>query len=173
VSPGAYVFCTGAEDPEGAYARDMALVPTEPLRELPAGSRIHYRALQFVYGDNATDQAPVEQECERWQRRPLTVEANVGTVLATDPPEIAAAGGRIVAEVSGGTDWLPVRLAGFDPGRPLSVRQTDSTGARMLGPGTPEEPWYSAWPAGAGRCGFTVLVRTDPGGGVVGLEAWQ
>jgi hypothetical protein len=101
------------------------------------------------------------------------VEANVGTVLATDPPEIAAAGGRIVAEVSGGTDWLPVRLAGFDPGRPLSVRQTDSTGARMLGPGTPEEPWYSAWPAGAGRCGFTVLVRTDPGGGVVGLEAWQ
>ena len=51
VKPGFYAFCTGAEDPDGAYARDVAVVPTEPIRSLPAGSHIRYRALQVVYGD--------------------------------------------------------------------------------------------------------------------------
>jgi len=79
----------------------------------------------------------------------------------------------VAAEISGGTDWIPVRLMGLDPSKPLQVRQTDSTGARMLGPGATDEPWYSAWPTGDGKCGFTLLVRTDPDGGPVRIEAWQ
>ncbi|MBM3475195.1 MAG: hypothetical protein FJX75_18185 [Armatimonadetes bacterium] len=168
VKPGAYVFCTGADDPDGAYARDMAIVPPELIRELPAGSHIRYRAVHVVYGDNASDAGPMELERQRW---PLSVEATVGKVLSSDPPEIAAANGRVDARIEGGTDWLPVRLRGFDPGKPLQARRTDSTGTRPLGPGAADEPWYSAWRAG--QCGFTLLVPADPGGGPVRIEAWQ
>jgi hypothetical protein len=168
--PGAYAFCTGADDPDGAYARDMAIVPTEPIRELPTGSHIHYRAVHVVYGDNASDAGPMELERQRW---PLSVEAATGKVLSTDPPEIAATGGRVDARIIGGADWLPVRLRGFDQGKPLQARRTDSTGTTPLGPGAADEPWYSAWPAGGGQCGYTLLVRTDPGGGPVRIEAWQ
>ena len=173
VKPGAYAFCTGADDPDGAYARDVALVPAEPIRELPAGSRIRYRAVHVVYGDNASDAGPMELERQRWRLAPLSVQVTTGKVLSTDPPEIAAADGHVDAQIVGGTDWLPVRLRGFDPGKPLLVRRTDATGARMVGPGAPDEPWYSAWPTAAGKCGFTLLVPADPAGAPVRIEAWQ
>jgi len=173
VKPGAYVFCTGADDPDGAYARDIAVVPAKPIRELPAGSRIHYRAVQMVYGDNASDYAPMERERQRWRLAPLSVEATTGKVVSTDPPEIRAAHGRVEAEIAGGTDWVPVRLRGFDSSKPLHVLQKDSPGERALGPGAPDEPWYSAWPTGGRGCGFTLLLCTDPGGGPVRIRAWQ
>jgi len=173
VKPGAYAFCTGADDPDGAYARDMAVVPVMPVRALTAGSHIRYRAVHMVYGDNASDHATMEQERERWRAAPLAVTASVGTVLSADPPEIAAAAGRVEAQIEGGADWLPVRVRGFDPSKPLLARQTDSTGTRMLGPGAPDEPWYSAWPAEGGQCGFTFLIRADPAGAPVRIEAWQ
>jgi hypothetical protein len=173
VPPGAYVFCTGAEDPDGAYARDMAIVPRRVVRELPAGSHIRYLAVHLVCGDNASDHALMEQEREHWRRAPLTVTASEGTVASNCPPTFETESGRIEAQIEGGTDWLPVRVSGFGAGKPLCVRQTDSTGARMLGPGAADEPWYSAWPAGEGRCGFTFLVRADPTGAPVRIEAWQ
>jgi hypothetical protein len=173
VKPGAYVFCTGAGDPDGAYARDMAVVPSEPIRELRAGSHIRYRAVHMIYGDNASDAAPMEQERECWRLDPLRVTAGVGRVLSSDPPEIMAKDGRLDARIAGGADWLPIRVRGLDPNKPLQVRQTDSRGERMLGPGAPDEPWYSAWPANGGTCGFTFLVRTDPSGAPLRIEAWQ
>jgi len=173
VKPGAYVFCTGEGDPDGAYARDMAIVPTRVLRVLPAGSHIRYLAVHVIYGDNASDHAPMEQERERWRAAPLSLTTAEGKLTGDAPPEFWAEHGRIDAEIGGGADWLPVRVRGFDPGRPLQVRQTDSTGTRMLGPGAPDEPWYSAWPTGDGRCGFTFLIRADPTGAPVRLEVWQ
>ena len=173
VRPGAYAFCTGEGDPDGAYARDVAVVPTERLTRVPAGSHVRYRAVQFVYGDAESDHAPAVLERERWALRPLTVEATVGTVVSSDPPEIAAADGRVEATLSGGADWVPVRVSGFDASRPLRVEQTDSTGARTLGPGAEGEPWYNAWTAEDGTCGFTFLVKTDPTGEPVKLVIRQ
>ena len=115
----------------------------------------------------------MEDERERWALAPLRVTAKVGKVISSDPPEIQASRDRIEATISGGTDWIPVRVRGLQPGKPLHVRQTDSTGTRELGPGAPGEPWYNAWPAADGKCGFTFLVQTDPGGGAVRIEGWQ
>ena len=57
--------------------------------------------------------------------------------------------------------------------KPLHVRQTDASGARELGPGAPDEPWYNAWPDADGKCGFTFLVKMPDAGGSVKLEVWQ
>jgi hypothetical protein len=174
VKPGLYAFCTGAGDEEdGAYARDIAVVPTERVSEIPAGSRVHYRAVQMVYGDNSSDYGPMEVERERWALDPLRLSAKVGKVVSSDPPEIRAKNGRIEATIGGGTDWLSVRVRGFEAGKPLHVRQTDSSGTRDLGPGDPDEPWYNAWPAAGGKCGFTFLVKTGAEGGAVRIEVGQ
>lgn len=171
IQPGCYAFCTGAEDPiDGAYARDVAIVPTEAVTEIPAGSRIRYRAVQMVWGDNSSDYRVMERERERWALRPLRLTASIGKVLSADPPEIKADRGRAQAELSGGAGWLPVRVRGLIAGRPLQVWQRDAGGRRKLGPGAPDEPWYSAWPDADSRCGFTFLVRMPEDGRSVSLE---
>lgn len=178
VRPGCYLFCTGAGDvPDGDYARDLAVVPTERLEVLPEGSVIRYRAVQMVWGDNSSGPADMERERARWALKPLRVSARVGEALSADPPEFRAVGGRADVEISGGAGWLPVRVRGMAPGRPLEVRQTDASGARDLGPGAPDEPWYSAWPEAAERssdarpsCGFTFLVKMPETGGPIRLE---
>lgn len=172
--PGVYVFCTGAEDEiDGAYARDIALVPAEPVAALPAGSRIYYRAVQMVWGDNSTDHAVMEQERARWALSPLRLAGAVGTVLSADPPEVRAEAGRAEVILEGGVNWVPVRIRGMRPDRPLRARQADAAGRRLLGPGQPDEPWYAAWPDDDGLCGFTLLVRLPEAGGPVRLQVWQ
>ncbi|NPV46381.1 MAG: hypothetical protein HPY69_05465 [Armatimonadetes bacterium] len=174
VSPGVYVFCTGANDEiDGAYARDIAVVPVEPVKEVPAGSRIHYRAVQMVWGDNSTDHTVMEQERVRWALSPLRLRATVGTVLSADPPEVRTEAGRAEMVLEGGANWVPLRIGGMRPDRSLHARQVDAAGRRLLGPGHPDEPWYSAWPDGDGLCGFTLLVRLPDAGGPVRLQVWQ
>ncbi len=181
VTPGCYAFTCGANDggEDGAYARDVAVVPTDKITEVPTGSHIRYRAMQVVFGDNASDPQAMEAERDRWALHPLTVTANVGQVVSSDPPEIRVvpagpqARNRAEFELRGGADWLPVRVFGLQPGKMLHVRQTDSTGTRELGPGAPDEPWYNAWPAPGGRCGVTFLVKTVGDGSPLRLEVWQ
>lgn len=177
VAPGGYAFCTGAGDEEdGAYARDVAVVPAagkNPVVEITRGSRIRYSAVQMVWGDNSSDETVMQAERERWALHPVQLSAEVGRVASQNPPEVTAHGGRARLTLSGGTDWLALRLGGMAPGKPLRVRQTDPTGSQDLGPAVVGEPWYSAWPQGSGKCGFTLLVRMPPGGGPVQLEAWQ
>jgi hypothetical protein len=133
----------------------------------------------MVWGNNSSDWHVMQQERERWAINPLRIQATVGTMLSSDPPEVRAAGGRVVAQVTGGTDWVPVKLRGMQPGKPLHVRQTDAAGtaapgaARDLGPGAPGEPWYNAWPDSPGKCGFTFLVKMPEDGGAVKLEISQ
>ena len=176
VRPGCYAFCTGAGDTEhGAYARDVAVVPTERIAVIPAGSKIRYRAVQMVWGDNAADFSTMEQERQRWALHPLTVRVTAGQLVSADPPEVKAEGGRCTFSLTGGADWVPVRVVGCLPGVPLHVRQTDSTGTRLLGPANPEEPWYNAWPdpQDPGKCGFTFLVKKPAGGEPVKLSVSQ
>lgn len=166
VRPGIYAFCTGADDEEaGPYARDVAVVPTSRLASLPRGSRIHYRAVQMVWGTNASDYRVMERERRCWALTPLRVNVTRGRRVSDDPPEVRAVGGRCRFTLSGGRDWLPVRVVGFIPGRALHVRQTDSTGLHRLGPVKPGEPWYNAWPdpGQSDACGFTFLVKKPPG----------
>lgn len=170
VSPAAYVFCTGAEDTtDGAYARDIAVVPTEAADAIPEGSVIRYRAVHMVWGDNASEPEVMERERERWALRPLRVSAQVGEAISAEPPEFRAVGGSAEVEISGGWGWIPVRVRGMTPGKPLRVIHTDAQGSRELGPGAPDEPWYSAWPDAEGTCGFTFLVEMPDDGGSVRL----
>jgi hypothetical protein len=174
IKPGCYAFCTGAGDvPDGDYARDLAVVPTEPISEIPAGNVIHYRAVQMVYGDNSSDYKTMERERSMWALKPLRATAQTGSVVSSDPPEFRAAGGRVEAEITGGGNWIPVRVRGMRPGMRLHVRQADSAGDRELGPGAPDEPWYNAWPDANGACGFTFLVKTPGDGGPMRLTVWQ
>ena len=172
MTPGIYAFCTGADDLDGAYARDVGVVPTEPIRAIPAGSRIRYRAAQMVYGNAGSGWEPMALERERWAIVPLEVLAEVGEVVSDFPPEVKAANGAARFTVGGGTDWVPVRVTGLDASKPLRVRQTDETGTRELGPGAPGEPWYNTWPADDGSMGATFLVRMPEHGGTR-LEARQ
>jgi len=172
--PGCYAFCTGAGDTEdGAYARDVAIVPVEDVRQIAAGSRIRYRAVQMVWGNNSSDYTTMERERRRWALRPLTLRALVGEVVSSDPPEAAAKDGRATLEIRGGTDWVPLRVRGLDPTRPPHVRQIDTNGARELGPGAPGEPWYNAWPTDEPGCGFTFLIKASGDGGPIRLQVWQ
>jgi hypothetical protein len=174
VSPGCYAFCTGAGDvPDGDYARDVAVVPTEATTVIPQGSVIRYRAVHMVYGDNSSDAGAMERERATWALRPLRVTAQVGEVISADPPEFRATGGTVEGGLTGGVGWVPVRVRGMTPGKPLHVRQTDATGSRELGPGAPDEPWYSAWPDANGTCGFTFLARMPEGGGPIRLVMGQ
>lgn len=167
IRPALYVFCTGAGDTEdGDYARDLAIVPAERLRAIPAGSKIRYRAVQMVFGDNSTGPEVMAAERERWALRPLKVTAAVGQVISCDPPEVKAEGGRAEVELSGGADWVPLRVSGMMAGQKLRVVQEDAEGRRELGPGAPGEPWYSAWPDAASGYGFTFLVKVPPTGPV-------
>jgi hypothetical protein len=127
----------------------------------------------MVWGDNTSDETVMQAERARWALQPLRVAAAVGRVVSHDPPEVAAQQGHARLTLTGGTDWLPLRIGGMTPGKPLHVRQTDAGGSRDLGSAAPGEPWYSAWPQRSGRCGFTLLVRRPDGTGPVHLEAWQ
>ena len=176
IRPGCYAFCTGADDePDGAYARDVALVPREPVSVLPAGSQINYSAVQMVWGDNSSDATVMEQERRRWALDPFAVVASIGEVESTAPPHVIAADGRVECEVSGGADWVPIRVSALDPGLPLHVRQFDAEGFHDLGPGALGEPWYNAWPMDdeEGKCGFTFLVKMPADGAPVKLAVWQ
>lgn len=167
IRPALYVFCTGAGDTEaGDYARDLAIVPAERLSVLPAGSKIHYRAVQMVFGDNSTGPEVMAAERQRWALQPLGVSAAVGKVVSCDPPEVRAENGRAQIEVFGGTDWVPLRVSGMVPSRRLQVLQEDADGRREIGAGAPGEPWYSAWPDASGGYGFTFLVKMPQAGHV-------
>lgn len=174
VEPGFYAFSTGAGDvPDGDYARDIALVPAgEPLTLIPAGSTISYRAVNMVWGDSVSDVTVMEAERARWALSPLTLTATRGAVVSSDPPQVAADQGRALVTLTGGADWVPLRVSGMQPGRPLRVHQSDASGDRDLGPGAPGEPWYSAWPE-PGGCGFTLLINCPPEGGAIGLDISQ
>ena len=115
----------------------------------------------------------MEQERRRWALRPLTLRALAGEVISSDPPEAAAKDGRATLEISGGTDWVPLRVRGLDPTRPLHVRQIDTNGARELGPGAPGEPWCNAWPTDEPGCGFTFLIKASGDGEPIRLQVWQ
>lgn len=174
IAPGCYVFCTGEGDvPDGAYARDIAVVPSMPVAEVPAGSTIRYRAVQMVFGDNASDHAVMARERAAWALHPLRAAATVGQVVSADPPEFLADRGRAQATISGGAGWAPIRVRGLLAGKRLHVRQADAAGSRELGPGSGDEPWYSAWPDAQGACGFTFLIHLPDGGNPTRLTVWQ
>ena len=174
ISPGLYAFCTGAGDvPDGDYARDVAVVPTERAAVIQEGSVIRYRAVHMVWGDNSSGPQVMERERDRWALKPLRLATHVGEVISFDPPEVRAVEGQAELELTGGAGWVPVRVRGMTPGKALRVRQTDAAGSRELGPGAPDEPWYSAWPDEEAFCGFTFLVKLPEGGGPVRLAVRQ
>ena len=172
ISPGLYAFGTGANDAEhGDYARDLAVVPARRVEILPAGSLIHYRALQVVYGDNSSGYAPMEAERQAWAVRPLRVKAQVGAVVSADPPHIKAANDTAEFMPSGGTDWIAVRVSGFRHAGPLRVWQIGSDGTEMPLSHARGEPWYISWPDAHGKIGYTFLVKLPPSGASLHLRA--
>lgn len=163
IRPGLYAFSTGANDPEhGDYARDIAVVPMERLSVIPAGSRISYSAVQMVFGDNASGPEVMERERAFWALAPLRVEAAMGTVVSHWPPEVRM-GPAGVAELTltGGTDWVPVRVSGLPRAGQIFAQDLDS--GQFLGGGHPEEAWYNLWPSPDGTYGCTFLVRAPQG----------
>ncbi|MBI3923130.1 MAG: hypothetical protein HY318_17045 [Armatimonadetes bacterium] len=164
VLPGVYAFCTGASDKEdGDYARDLAVVPTERVTSLPAGSRIHYRALHVVYGKNDSDEQAMANEREAWALQPMRVQATVGHVVSDWPPEVRASGGRAEFALSGGKNWVPVRVSNLTTGKLVRGWLRTSSVERELTGGAPEETWYSAWPIGDKQMGITFLVQVPAG----------
>jgi hypothetical protein len=171
IPAGLYAFATGAEDPEhGDYARDLAVVPAQPIRSLPAGTVIRYRALQVVYGDNASDCAPMLDEREAWAVNPLRVEARVGTVMSDAPPHLRAAGGVAEFTISGGMDWMAVKVGGFQRIGHLRLWRIADDGTRVPLHAGDGDPWYISWPDGDGGIGHTFLVSLPEGGGPLRLR---
>ena len=82
-------------------------------------------------------------------------------MLSDWPIHVHAADGRATLDISGGCDWLPVRVSGLDTltGRTTTVSQGDSKAA--VGADSPGAPWYNAWPDDQGGYGVTFLVRQE------------
>ena len=161
---------TPREPEHGDYARDLAVVPAQPIRSLPAGTVIRYRVLQVVYGDNASDCAPMLDEREAWAVNPLRVEARVGTVMSDAPPHIRAAGGVAEFTISGGADWMAVKVGGFQRIGHLRLWRIADDGTRVPLHAGDGDPWYISWPDGDGGIGHTFLVNLPEGGGPLRLR---
>jgi hypothetical protein len=171
IQPGIYAFSTGANDAEqGDYARDVAIVPVKRQETIPAGSTIRYSAVQMVSGDNSSEPNIMELERDYWVLRPLRVAVSIGEVVSQWPPEARASDNQVECQLSGGTDWVPLRVSGFDLPGPLHVERKVGESWEELGPGTPGEAWYNVWPVNDGSFGYTFLIKTDPKGRTVQLR---
>jgi len=162
---GLYAFATGANDSaSGDYARDLAVVPAARLDVLPAGTLIKYRALQLVFGDSKSDYTPMMAERQAWAVNPLRVEVTKGKLVSHDPPQLTAVRDAAQFSLSGGTDWMAVRVGGFSRvGRLVVLTATGFAKGAPMPHAREGEPWYVAWPDG-GRVGYTFLVKL-PGDG--------
>lgn len=169
---GLYAFGTGANDAEhGDYARDLAVVPSQRLTVIPAGSAISYRALQTVYGDNSSDYSPMLAEREAWAMKPPRVKCTVGTVIADDPPHVKAVNDIAEFALTGGTDWMAVRVSGFSCAGTLDVQRiTDGKGTALDREGPDGAPWYISWPDADGKIGYTFLVKLPADGATLHLR---
>jgi len=163
---GLYAFGTGANDTEnGDYARDLAVVPAPRLGLIPAGTVIKYRAVQVIYGDNGSDYAPLLAERKAWCEKPLRLEARVGSVASEFPPQLRCDNDVAEFTLTGGTDWMAVRVGGFRHSGGLAVFQIGADGAAApLSHVRYGEPWYIAWPDGEERIGYTFLVKLPSDG---------
>lgn len=162
---GLYAFATGANDAaNGDYARDLAVVPAARLDALPAGSIIKYRALQLVFGDSRSDYRPMMAERQAWAVNPLRVEVTKGELVSSDPPQVTAVRDAAQFSISGGTDWMAVRVGGFSRvGQLVVLTATGLAKGAPMSHAREGEPWYVAWPDG-GLVGYTFLVKL-PGDG--------
>ena len=103
----------------------------------------------------------MERERDYWALQPLRIAVSVGEVVSQWPPEARASDNQVECQLSGGTDWVPLRVSGFDSTGPLYAERKVSERWEELGPGTPGEAWYNAWPTKDGSFGYTFLIKTD------------
>jgi len=170
VKPGCYAFCTGANDKvDGDYARDVAVVPTEKVLEIPQGAKSGTRRADGL-GDNSSDATVMERERARWALTPEG-EGTCGHGSQTRPAGSPRAGGKADVEISGGVGGCR-----FGPGYGAGEASSRHPGGRRwepgVGAGAPDEPWYNAWPDAGGMCGFTSCEDAE-GGGPVRLSIRQ
>ena len=161
MAPGAYVF-KDVEGSDGFALRKFGLRPTATLSRLPAGSRLHYRAILFTGGDANSTADFAQAELDRWQRG-VGVSPWAGLSQEELIPTIAAAGGAAV-NLSGGRDWVPMRVTGLSPNRPYKVYYRGDDGIlRDLADEATGGLVYNAWSARDGGNGvsLTVPVRNN------------
>jgi hypothetical protein len=169
LDPGVYVFGTGPDDDRAPpFSRDLAVVPVATPPSLPAGSRFRYRALSFVDGDSSDTEALAEEERLAWGLHPLSLHAEHGWVLSDFPPSVRARDGEARFVLSGGCDWVPVRVFGLPRSAVLRGWIDPGSGVEEeLKGGTDGECWYSLMPDGPDHAVASFLVRTAGDGAPV------
>jgi hypothetical protein len=161
--PGVYAFAAGPDDalPAGAqYRRGVAAVSAQRLGALPPGSRIRYRAVHVTGGGAGADASLAQEELRAWGG-PYEARAPRGTLLSDWPVHVQAEDGRAEVDITGGRNWLPIRVSGLTALEGLTATVWAGGDERPVGADSPGEPWYNAWPAEGGGYGVTFLIRLD------------
>jgi hypothetical protein len=151
--------------------RELALdvVPKTPLSSLGAGSSIAFKMMGSTGGHyTETNGAPrtsqTYAETNYYSWRNIAVTASVGQVLSTFPPKVRAdAAGNAEFAVTGGTEWIPVRIVGVNPDlSSLAIESGPDAGSlSTLGPPVAGEPYYQLSTDADGVSTLTALVNTS------------
>jgi hypothetical protein len=118
------------------------------LSSLEAGQRIRFNAVLLTGGDALTDETMGQAEYAAWSN--LQVAAQVGQVVTNFPVQVRAVDGRARFTVSGGTNWMPLRVEGLSNLTNLNVWLVRTQALVWAGTTNSTEPWFQAAPDGAG-----------------------
>ncbi len=143
--PAAWVYVGGPID-EGA--RELRIGVLNGLSALQAGQRIRFNAVLLTGGDALTDETMGQAEYAAWSN--LQVAAQVGQVVTNFPVQVRAVDGRAKFTVSGGTNWMPIRVEGLSGLTNLNVWLVRTQTLVWAGTTNSTEPWFQAAPDSTG-----------------------
>ena len=139
--PAAWVYVGGPVD-DGA--RELRIGVLNGLSSLEAGQRIRFNAVLLTGGDALTDETMGQAEYAAWSN--LQVTAQVGQVVTNFPVQVRATDGRAKFTVSGGTNWMPIRVEGLGDLTNLNVWLVRTQALVWAGTTNSTEPWFQAAP---------------------------
>ncbi|KPJ64755.1 hypothetical protein AMK68_00625 [candidate division KD3-62 bacterium DG_56] len=153
--PGLYVFAArGGDNPDPGqqYARDLAIVLPELPTRIEAGSTISYEAMSFVYGTLDSGYETAAAEFEQWSAAALQGDF---------PLRVKAKNGQAEFAVTGGANWMPVMIDGFEkpPVLALRYRRPGSADWQLANLGREGNDWCTLYRDGEGY-GALALVPT-------------
>jgi hypothetical protein len=161
ILPGLYVFPSRGLGDGGDYSRDLAVVPTEQLSEIKAGSRVEYLVENFVWGDVKSDYSVPALERVAFGLNAPTLDVTVGKRVAGFPPTVRASGEIAEFRLTGGRNKLAVKVEGFTSPAPIGLYERFGVDFRPVNQGVHGNDWYQCYPDARGAFGFMFLI--EPG----------
>ncbi|GMV90523.1 MAG: hypothetical protein AMXMBFR82_03010 [Candidatus Hydrogenedentota bacterium] len=148
----------------GEHWTELFLTAPENLERLEAGDHLESHLFVMPYGNEDSDFLVAERQTELYGEGLAKVEAIHGATLPGYPPRVQA-DPRGFAEftLSGGSNWVPILVEGFDSHRGFMLWEQTGNEWLFHDQQIYGNDWYQTYAAEDGSVGVVIVLNVRPG----------